>query len=216
MDYRIRVAQADDVDDLMALRSEAEQWLGAAGIDQWSNAELGAKAISKWLVTIESGLTWVVVDESHRTVATISTGPADQDFWTPEDAPSTGRYIYKLIVGRRAAGTGLGARLIDWSARIALAEGRSWLRLDVWRTNRGLHAYYEHLGFQHLRTEAPAHRASGWLAQRPSHVLTNPSEPLTVLEGSLIPHQAGIAVGEQSEHCSEVHAEPSLDDRSAR
>jgi ribosomal protein S18 acetylase RimI-like enzyme len=189
MDYRIRPATPNDVDDLMRLRTEAERWLADAHIDQWSNPEFGAKAIDKWLVAINSGLTWVIVDEDHRVRATVSTGAADLDFWTPEDDPSNARYIYKLIVSRNAAGTNLGARILDWSARVAAVEARRWLRLDVWRTNTGLQGYYERLGFTHVRTEAPAHRLSGWMAQRPAHLLTHPAEPLLPLSELPIPHQ---------------------------
>ncbi|MFE5592291.1 GNAT family N-acetyltransferase [Streptomyces sp. NPDC056549] len=164
----------------MALRTEAESWLGSYGTDQWSDPETGAKAISKWHASIDEGRAWVVEGDAGAILATVSRGPIDRDFWTDGDHPESALYLYKLIVGRHAAGRRLGERIVDWTSRLAALEGRDWVRIDTWRTNTELHAYYERLGFTHVRTEAPAHRLSGWLAQRPVRVLGLPESPLTV------------------------------------
>ncbi|SCD81647.1 Acetyltransferase (GNAT) family protein [Streptomyces sp. DvalAA-43] len=113
-------------------------------------------------------------------LATVSRGAVDRDFWTDADLPETALYLYKLIVSRDAAGRHLGVRIIDWMSRLAALEGREWVRVDTWRTNIGLHAYYERLGFKHVRTEAPSHRLSGWLAQRPAGDLSMPHKLLAV------------------------------------
>lgn len=176
----IRPARADDVPVLMKLRTEAEQWLGSKGTDQWSDPETGGKAITKWRASIDEGRAWVVVDRADDVLATVSRGPVDRDFWTDDDRPEAALYLYKLIVARRAAGRQLGARLVDWTSRLAALEGREWVRIDTWRTNEELHAYYERLGFTHVRTESPSHRRSGWLAQRPVGLLSLPGSPLTV------------------------------------
>lgn len=129
--------------------------------------------------SIDEERAWVVVD-SGKVLGTVSRGPVDRDFWTDEDHPETAFHLYKLIVARQAAGRHLGARLVDWASRLAAMEGRDWVRIDTWRTNEGLHSYYERLGFRHVRTESPSHRLSGWLAQRPTTALSLPKLPLTV------------------------------------
>nr|WP_258544156.1 GNAT family N-acetyltransferase [Streptomyces ipomoeae] len=164
----------------MALRAEAEGWLRTKGTDQWSDPETGERAISKWRASIDEGRAWVVVGESDDVLATVSRGPVDRDFWTDDDRPETALYLYKLMVARKASGRQLGVRVIDWMSRLAALEGRSWVRIDTWRTNTGLHSYYERLGFQHVRTEAPAHRRSGWLAQRPAGEVTMPDALLPI------------------------------------
>lgn len=176
----LRPARAEDVPALMALRTEAEEWLSSKGTDQWSDPETGAKAITKWRASIDEGRAWVVVDDSGTVLGTVSRGPVDRDFWTDEDHPESAFHLYKLIVARQAAGRYLGARLVDWASSLAAMEGRDWLRIDTWRTNKGLHSYYERLGFKHVRTESPSHRHSGWLAQRPTTALSHPDFPLTV------------------------------------
>lgn len=176
----LRPARAEDVSALMALRTEAEKWLTSKGTDQWSDPETGAKAITKWRTSIDEGRAWVVVDDADRVLATVSRGPVDRDFWTDDDRPESALYLYKLIVARCAAGRQLGARLVDWASSLAALEGRDWVRIDTWRTNTGLHGYYERLGFEHIRTESPAHRRSGWLAQRPVGAPSLPDVPLHV------------------------------------
>lgn len=176
----LRPARAEDVPALMSLRTEAERWLGTKGTDQWSDPETGGKAITKWRTSIDEGRAWVVVAGDGEVLATVSRGPVDRDFWTDDDHPESALYLYKLIVGRQAAGRQLGARLVDWTSNLAALEGRDWVRIDTWRTNGGLHAYYERLGFTHVRTESPSHRRSGWLAQRPVTELSLPALPLQV------------------------------------
>ncbi|MFE2421681.1 GNAT family N-acetyltransferase [Streptomyces hokutonensis] len=176
----LRPASAEDVPALMALRAEAEGWLRTKGTDQWSDPETGERAISKWHTNIDEGRAWVVVGEREQVLATVSRGAVDRDFWTDADHPETALYLYKLIVSREASGRHLGTRVVDWMSRLAALEGRTWVRIDTWRTNTGLHAYYERLGFRHVRTEAPSHRRSGWLAQRPAGELAMPQDLLAV------------------------------------
>ncbi|MFI8868515.1 GNAT family N-acetyltransferase [Streptomyces sp. NPDC053707] len=176
----LRPARAADVPALMSLRTEAETWLGTKGTDQWSDPETGGKAITKWRASIDEGRAWVVVTDDGEVLATVSRGPVDRDFWTDDDHPESALYLYKLIVARQAAGRQLGARLVDWASNLAAMEGRDWVRIDTWRTNGGLHAYYERLGFKHVRTENPSHRRSGWLAQRAVTALSLPDDLLAV------------------------------------
>jgi ribosomal protein S18 acetylase RimI-like enzyme len=176
----LRPAAAEDVPALLALRAEAEGWLRSKGTDQWSDPETGERAIAKWRASIDEGRAWVVVGERDKVLATVSRGPVDRDFWSDADRPESALYLYKLMVAREASGRHLGTRIIDWMSRLAVLEGRSWVRIDTWRTNTGLHAYYERLGFKHVRTETPSHRRSGWLAQRSAGDVSLPHDLLPI------------------------------------
>lgn len=171
--FTIKPASAADVPALMALRTEAETWLSARGSDQWSDREAGARAIAKWHAAIDEGRTWLIADSKGDTLGTVSRGPVDRDFWNESDSPETAFYLYKLMVSRQAAGQGIGSLALDWAGRIASMEGRRWVRIDCWRSAHGLQRYYESLGFSHVRTEAPSHRKSGWLGQRPASMTLN-------------------------------------------
>jgi GNAT superfamily N-acetyltransferase len=68
--------------------------------------------------------------------------------WPEERRHRPALYLRRVVVGRRYAGPGLGAALMDWAATIAKREHRAELiRTDVWTTNLALQAYYEGLGF---------------------------------------------------------------------
>ncbi|MFE3074186.1 GNAT family N-acetyltransferase [Streptomyces sp. NPDC059247] len=169
----------------MALRIEAEGWLAAAGIEQWQNAQTRAPALKKWMSDIEAGRTWVVEDEA--VLATVTLAPADMDFWRPSDAPESGVYVAKLITSRSAKGSRLGGRLLDWVGSQARAQGKPWVRLDCWRDNLALQRFYLAEGFTHVRTEAPAHRLSGWMGQRPASVVRHPHALLSTPEAPEFP-----------------------------
>ncbi|MEV0695396.1 GNAT family N-acetyltransferase [Streptomyces sp. NPDC050388] len=177
--YVIHPASAADVPALMALRTEAEDWLRAKGSDQWSDRETGSRAIAKWKTAITEGRTWIIREEGdERVLGTVSRGPVDTDFWTEQDAPETAFYLYKLMVARSASGLGIGSLILDWACKVASLEGREHVRIDCWRTAHGLQRYYEGLGFTHIRTEAPPHRRSGWLGQRSASLILNDSQEL--------------------------------------
>ncbi|MFI6125376.1 GNAT family N-acetyltransferase [Streptomyces sp. NPDC051064] len=161
----------------MNLRLEAERWLADAGIDQWRNPQTRQPALEKWKTDIAAGRTWVV-EEQGDAVATVTLAPPDLDFWTANDEPDEAVYVAKLITSRSVAGRNLGGQLLDWVGSQARQQGKPWVRLDCWRSNTKLQDFYKGEGFQHVRTEAPTHRLSGWLGQRASSVVRHPESLL--------------------------------------
>ncbi|NLU69286.1 GNAT family N-acetyltransferase [Streptomyces sp. HNM0574] len=171
-------ATAADMDALLALRAEAEAWLASAGIDQWRAPGFRDRALAKWRADVEQGRTWLVRDGAGAVAATVTLAPADPDFWCEDDRPGDAVYVAKLITARAFAGAGLGGRVLDWAGLAARRAGLGWVRLDCWRSNTALQEYYLGQGFRHVRTEAPAHRRSGWLAQRPAELVLHPERRL--------------------------------------
>lgn len=159
----------DDAPAIHALRAEAREWLSARGSDQWDRVRDSDPESPRSLEgSIRRGDVYVVRDGS-AIVATITVDTyADPEFWTPEDEPDSALYVHRMIVARSAAGANLGGRLIDWAAQLATERGKRWLRLDAWRSNLDLHAYYARHGFEHVRTVHLPHRGSGALFQRPA------------------------------------------------
>jgi GNAT superfamily N-acetyltransferase len=179
--YVIRAATDTDLDALVALRRYAESWLHAAGIEQWINHTRGVTVIK---AGVAAGTTYVVLDDQGEIVASLTLDGPDPDFWTAADAPETALYLYKFMIGPKARGTGLGDSLLDWACDQALQRGKTWLRLDCWRTNTGLQAYYAHRGFTLLRITQVPGRGSGALMQRPatSHTATTRSPSKITVE----------------------------------
>jgi len=164
--YRIRRAEAGDLDAILGLRQEAEQWLRERGIEQWTDSwsEHARKLIAD---NLAAGKTSVVTrDGEDQVVATVTLNGPDLDFWTEADDLDSATYLYKLIVSRSKAGTGLGDAILNWASERAAQDGKRWLRIDVWRDNHGLQDYYLKRGFHHVRTVHRDWRKSGALFQR--------------------------------------------------
>ena len=67
--------------------------------------------------------------------------------WTAAELLEPAAYVHQLGVTRSLAGLEIGERLLDWATDRAADEwDAGWTRIDVWRTNRKLHAYYERFG----------------------------------------------------------------------
>lgn len=180
--YTIRTATPADLDAVLGLRAEAEQWLAAAGIRQWTPDYDGyaRSVLTGW---VGSGAARVV-EHAGEVVGTVAINDTpDLDFWGWADDQDRALYLGKMMVRRDHAGRRLGDAILNWAAVQALAAGRAWLRLDVRRDNRALQRYYLDRRFHHVRTwHRPGRRTeSGWLAQRISGTLTGCGVP-TLLE----------------------------------
>ncbi len=157
-------AGIDDLADVLAVLNSAADQLHARGLDQWPTG-FGAERVGPYVARAEM---WLVRDDSGKAVATArATGYADPDFWTPAESRDLALYVEKLARAPQAP-AGAGTLLLRWITDKAASLGYSWVRLDAWRTNTGLHRYYLDRGWTYLRTvEAPGRR-SGALFQRPA------------------------------------------------
>jgi len=157
-------AGTDNLADVLAVLNGAADQLHARGLDQWP-AGFGAERIGPYLAR---GEMWLVRDEDGQAVATVrAIADADPDFWTSAESRDLALYVEKLARTPKAP-PGTGTMLLRWITDRAASLGYSWVRLDAWRTNTGLHRYYLDRGWTYLRTvEAPGRR-SGALFQRPA------------------------------------------------
>lgn len=161
-DLRIRRAGPDELNTVEALLNEASAWLASRGIDQWQYPPHRDRITA----ALERGVCFLVF-EYGKPIATLQVDDfADPEFWTPDDAPETALYLHRMAVSRESAGSGVGARILDWAANHAAAQCKRWLRLDAWKDNEGLHRYYKTAGFSLVRIVDLPHRKSGALFQR--------------------------------------------------
>jgi GNAT superfamily N-acetyltransferase len=183
----IRRAGEADRPAISQMRAEARRWLAELGSDQWQQAWPDEEtAEARLAASITNGGTWIVED-GNLAVATLALDDfSDPHLWTPEEQAEPARYLHRLVVTRRSAGEGLGARLIDWAGDRAAREGARWLRIDVWTTNEALQRYYRAQGFQHVRTLCNTDYPSGALFQRPAE-----HKPLPGLQERDAPLQSG-------------------------
>lgn len=163
-------ARPVDESVIRELQDEAVAWLKTRGTDQWQNLRPARHGTGRSLLEAITRGEVFIVREGERIVGTVTLDQfADPEFWTPQDDPASALYIHRMVVARQAQGQDIGGRMIDWALARTDAQDKKWLRLDAWRTNPDLHAYYLQHGFQHVRTVELAHRGSGALFQRPVH-----------------------------------------------
>lgn len=167
----ISQATGADVQDLIALRRESEEWLAAQGIDQWTE-KWQSVADEKASRATRQKRAWIIKSADAATVGTVTLGGPDEDLWHPSDGP--GLYLYKLIIARAYAGLGVGSAVIDWACTRAAQWGYPWLRLDAWPTNPRLLNYYRAQGFKDVRVEHVPGRDTGALMQRPARATPTP------------------------------------------
>lgn len=178
MTLLLRRAVPGDLDVVVALVEHAARWLGQRGLDQWQYPPRVARIAHG----VDAGEVYLL-EEDDQPIATITVDEhADPEFWTPADQPDTALYVHRMVVTRNAAGRGIGAALLDWASQRAQHSGKTWLRLDAWRTNTGLHAYYRSRGFQPIRTVTLPHRGSGALFQRQAGTITGDGPSISIDE----------------------------------
>lgn len=167
MTAAVHVRQAlteDDIVEVAAMWNRSAAWLRSRGLDQWQYSV-------KWeniRRTVASGTCWLVTTGDGRTIGTITVESEADPYWLPSDEPDDALYIHRMVVDNGARGSELGSALLDWAARRARQAGRSWLRLDAWKSNPALHRYYLDRGFSLVRIDDNPSDPSGACFQRPA------------------------------------------------
>lgn len=144
-----------DIGEVHGLVREAAKWIGGSkNTDQWANPWPDRAAQRERILNnLIKGKTWMVWDDATAaaTVTIDTEEPMDlngQPVWPANKRHESALYVRQVIVSRRYAGYGLGAALLDWAADVAKRDhGAALIRIDVWTTNLGLHAYYERQRF---------------------------------------------------------------------
>jgi hypothetical protein len=190
----IERAGIGDLDDVLGVLNMAAAELHRKGLDQWPHG-FTADRIYPYVANAEM---WLVRDGNGRPAATIrAAADADPDFWTPAEAAELAQYVSKMARTPDAK-PGTGTMLLRWITDRAAQLGYSWVRLDAWRTNTGLHQYYADRGWTWLRTVAAPGRQSGALFQRPALPDPAAQAAFTLIEPPIVPagthHDAGMGI----------------------
>jgi ribosomal protein S18 acetylase RimI-like enzyme len=152
--FVLRLAMLGDLDDVVRLVREADDWLRSKGIDQWQKPWPDRAGYRERILNdLFKGKTWLLHD--GQTVAATITIDTDEPLgidghpvWVPDKSEKPALYVRRVIVSRRYARRGLGAALLDWAADVARRNhGAELIRIDVRTTNQRLQSYYERQHF---------------------------------------------------------------------
>lgn len=185
--FRVRRATELDIDGIMRTLRGRRAWLRETKLsDQWAS-------VGEWrellCYLIRHGLVWVLVTDVDGWIVgtvTVSTDP-DRDFWDKAERRVPALYLSKLATDVHWKGQELGQELLDWVLALAATRHIGVLRLDTWKTSKGLREYYENRGWRHVRNVDLGHRQSGSLFERDTAGATippgldAPTEPLAVV-----------------------------------
>jgi len=167
----IRRAVSADAPPIAALREEAALWLTGRGIRQWRPGEVGPDDVLGWLAR---GRVYVAelapgpARSGHQArpeggvgltlVGSVRLTWSDVAVWGEQG--SEAGYLQALMTARRAAGQGLGARLLGHAERVIVDSGRPLARLSCLRGNTGLEAFYRSAGY--VQVGARTFDTPGW------------------------------------------------------
>ena len=161
----IRRAVTADLPDVLGILHAAADALHERGYDQWPDGSpnFGPDRIGAQIGRSE----FLVASDGAAPIAVIAISrDGDPDFWTPGELAEPAVYLSKAAVLPSQAGRGIGALLFRWATDYAARLGVDWVRLDTWRTNTDLHAYYARRGWQRVRAMDVPGRKSGMLFAR--------------------------------------------------
>lgn len=164
MSITIRLATAADLDNVLTLLNDTSAWLKSRGLNQWGNG-FGPERIGPMVDRRE---VYIVHDGDTPIATAAASMEGDADFWTPTELDDNAIYLSKVTVARDRTGEGLGEMLFRWLVDRAARDGIDLVRLDAWRTNGNLHAYYERTGWTYVRTVERDWRRSGALFTKPA------------------------------------------------
>lgn len=139
-------ARPQDLDIILSILMDAQDWLRARGIAQGvvPPRERLAERIGR-------GETYVALLEGQP-VATLALTLTGEPFW--DDPSGDALYLHSFAVMRAFAGRGIGRSLLQWAEDVAaVSAGRRYLRLDIWGENRALFEYYTAAGFTHRKDD---------------------------------------------------------------
>lgn len=136
-----------DVPTVLALLDRATEWLvGNGRADQWGTQRhsTNPRRVKQITAFAEANGLWIG-EADGQPVGALSVGEA-MPYVPPVDEPEL--YVQLLVTDRAAAGSGIGATLLEHARSLARQQHVSLLRVDCFAGGDGaLVRYYERQGF---------------------------------------------------------------------
>lgn len=129
---------------MLAILRERALWLKAKGSEQWRGfIDGGMEIVERRL----SAGTVLLVERGGQDAACVAVQWSDP-FWGELGGDGQAAWVHSLAVRRAYSGKGLGKAMLAFVESMALAQRKSYCRLDVLDANARLKAYYAALGYR--------------------------------------------------------------------
>ena len=142
-DLTIRQAQPGDLDVVLAILTEADQWLEQRGMKMWRNGEVAPDRVAQ---EVARGLFFLA--EAGEPIGVIKFELSDPLFW-PDITDHESAYVHRLAIRRTHAGTGASMTVLTWAVDHTAALGKRYLRMGCEASRHRLRAIYETFGFRY-------------------------------------------------------------------
>lgn len=140
--YTVSPAFPADIDAILDIVRERQQWLANQGIDQWQGYE-DIFPREYFMQKQATGALYAAKDAQGRLAGFIVLLKWDP-YWKGHERPGA-LYMHNLASAPHAKGA--GKTLLEFCERKAREENYCVLRLDCKADNKALNAYYQNLGF---------------------------------------------------------------------
>lgn len=138
----IRLAEARDLDGVIALIAERIAWMDAVGIKQWNRTGYFTRYPRAYFLSLtEKKELFVAEDESG--IAGVMALFSEDERWPDDGVPAL--YVHHLAAALRCRG--LGRKLLAWAECYAAGAGKERLRLDSAVGNEKLEYFYAAQGY---------------------------------------------------------------------
>ncbi|WP_274365560.1 GNAT family N-acetyltransferase [Paenibacillus thermotolerans] len=144
--YLARAAE-DDLERVHSLWADAFAFMQRNGINQWIAEQVTYDAV-KYVFDLSE---MFLVLDGEEAVGTFFLVDSDEALWGGETKPGEAGYLHRLVVDRRHAGRGIGARMLQLAEQYLAERGKGVFRLDCMADNPKLNEFYRSAGFTFIR-----------------------------------------------------------------
>lgn len=141
---QFRLVQPSEVDQYIDFLEGITDWLVESGIQQWIPGNFW-RSKAYYAESVANAEVWMAM-HGAKPVGTIRILSSEPTVW-PDIEREDGVYVYNLAVGRDAAGSGVGKRLLEHADNQGMVAQRKYVRLDCMADNEFLKRYYANAGF---------------------------------------------------------------------
>lgn len=143
-----RKANNSDLEAIMAIYINRQEWLKQKGVNLWQGADFVDQISDEVADALQGQALYVLENETGILGAVMLQNNSNNDYW--EDDNQNYCYLTRLCVDVNSKSMGLGKVILDYSIEDCQKLGYEKLRLDCRADNSHLPVFYGNYGFQEV------------------------------------------------------------------